>query len=227
MKAISPSPGLLLAPERAAHADGFRRIGGIDEAGRGPWAGPVVAAAVILRSRPQGVRIDDSKRLTARQRERAYAVILRCADVGIGLASPEEIDHLNILQATLMAMRRAILDLPAPPDVLLIDGTIAPAVPIPCRPIAHGDRLSEVIGCASIVAKVVRDRLMHFYHDLLPQYAFDQHKGYGTPLHTERLRQFGPSLLHRLTFEPVRRSAAPGMEPADVLAHEPVALARA
>ena len=184
----------------------------------------MVAAAVILRRQPQGVRIDDSKRLTPAQRERAYPVILRCADVGIGLASPEEIDRLNILQATLTAMRRAVFDLPAPPDLLLVDGTNAPLVSMPCRPIVHGDRHSALIGCASIVAKVVRDRLMAFYHELLPQYAFNEHKGYGTPLHAERLRQFGPSILHRLTFEPVRRSSVREMEPADVPVDEPLAL---
>lgn len=175
----------------------------MDEAGRGPWAGPVVAAAVILRSRPQGVRIDDSKLLTPRQRERAYVAIHACAEVGVGLASPEEIDQINILQASLLAMQRAIADLPTAPDVLLVDGPFSPRVPIPCRPIVRGDHLSEVIGCASIIAKVVRDRLMAFYHDLLPEYGFDEHKGYGTPLHSERLLQFGPSILHRRTFAPV------------------------
>ena len=194
-----------LAPERQARRDGFSRIGGVDEAGRGPWAGPVVAAAVILRSRPRGVRIDDSKRLTPRHRELAYLAILECADVGVGLASPEEIDQINILQASLLAMRRAIEDLSTSPDVLLIDGQFSPRVSIPCRAIVQGDHLSEVIGCASIIAKVVRDRLMLFYHDLLPEYGFNEHKGYGTPLHSERLAHFGPSILHRRTFAPVQR----------------------
>ena len=177
----------------------------MDEAGRGPWAGPVVAAAVILRRRPRGVRIDDSKRLTLRQRQRAYQAILDCAEVGIGLASPEEIDQINILQASLLAMRRAIEDLPVTPDVLLVDGPFSPRVAMPCRAIVKGDHLSEVIGCASIIAKVFRDRLMAFYHDLLPEYGFDAHKGYGTPLHSERLAQFGPSILHRHTFAPVQQ----------------------
>ena len=175
----------------------------MDEAGRGPLAGPVVAAAVILRTRPRGVRIDDSKRLSPRQRERAYVRILQCADVGVGVASPEEIDRINILQAALLAMRRAILDLPNPPEIFLIDGTFAPSTSVPCRTIIRGDHLSEVIACASIVAKVIRDRLMRFYHELLPEYGFDEHKGYGTPLHAERLQQFGPSILHRRTFAPV------------------------
>ena len=190
----------------------------MDEAGRGPLAGPVVAAAVILRTRPRGVRIDDSKRLSPRQRERAYAAILQCADVGIGVASPEEIDRINILQASLLAMRRAILDLPALPDLFLIDGTCAPSTTVPCRTIIHGDHLSTVIGCASIVAKVIRDGLMRFYHGLLPEYGFDEHKGYGTPLHTERLQQFGPSILHRRTFAPVHDA---------LIEEEPLVLAEA
>ena len=102
-------------------------------------------------------------------------------------------------------MRRAIDDLPAAPDVLLVDGPFSPHVALPCRPIVRGDHLSEVIGCASIIAKVFRDRLMAFYHDLLPEYGFDAHKGYGTPLHSERLAQFGPSILHRRTFAPVQQ----------------------
>lgn len=185
----------------------------MDEAGRGPWAGPVVAAAVILRSRPRGVRIDDSKQLSPRQRELAYAAIHACAEVGVGLASPEEIDRVNILQASLLAMQRAIHDLPTRPDILLVDGQFRPHISIPCRPIVRGDHLSEVIGCASIIAKVVRDRLMAFYHDLLPEYGFDEHKGYGTPLHSERLLQFGPSILHRKTFAPVSRAFHEHEEP--------------
>ena len=193
----------------------------MDEAGRGPWAGPVVAAAVVL---PHGwgsrrarlpVRIDDSKALTARQRDRAFECILRCAQVGVGLACAEEIDQRNILQATLLAMARAIGDLPIHPELILVDGPAAPHVEIPCWPVIHGDALSYVIACASIVAKVTRDRLMRFYHRLLPHYAFDEHKGYGTSRHCLALTQWGPSLLHRASFRPVALSM-PVAPPADL-----------
>ncbi|MBI1992133.1 MAG: ribonuclease HII [Candidatus Omnitrophica bacterium] len=193
-----------LSPEACARAAGFRRIAGVDEAGRGPWAGPVVASAVILRKAHLAVRIDDSKRLTSRQRARAFHVILEHADVGVGIACAEEIDRRNILQATLLAMQRAVGDLRQAADLILVDGPVAPSLSAPCWPLVHGDRRSQVIGCASIVAKVVRDRLMEFYHSLAPHYAFNQHKGYGTALHRERLAAFGPSVLHRRSFRPVR-----------------------
>ena len=150
------------------------------------------------------IRIDDSKQLTPRQRERAFEAILRCAHVGVGLACAEEIDRDNILQATLLAMRRAISDLPIQPEMILVDGPVVPRVELPCWPIIHGDALSRVIACASIVAKVTRDRLMRFYHRLLPHYAFDEHKGYGTPRHRLALAQWGPSPLHRLSFQPMQ-----------------------
>ena len=163
----------------------------------------MVAAAVVLRRRRLRVRIDDSKRLTPLQRERAYAVILECAEAGFGLADAAEIDRHNILQARLLAMQRALQDLPAPAELALIDGTAVPRVEMTCWPFVGGDRRSYVIGCASILAKVARDRMMRFYHRLAPRYAFHRHKGYGTPLHMERLRQFGPSLFHRHSFRPV------------------------
>src|SRR3989338_6314344 len=206
-------------PESIARAAGFRLIAGVDEAGRGPWAGPVVGAAVVL---PHGwgsrrarlpVRIDDSKALTARQRDRAFECILRCAQVGVGLACAEEIDQRNILQATLLAMARAIGDLPIHPELILVDGPAAPHVEIPCWPVIHGDAVSRVIACASIVAKVTRDRLMRFYHRLLPHYAFDEHKGYGTSRHRLALTQWGPSLLHRLSFRPVTLATRPAAPP--------------
>ena len=179
-------------------------MAGVDEAGRGPWAGPVVAAAVILHRRRLSVRIDDSKRLTANQRERAFRTILEHADVGFGIVCAQQIDQLNILQASLTAMRQAIEDLPRPPALVLVDGPIVPRITIPCRPIIHGDRREYVISCASIMAKVLRDRLMAFYHRLDPAYAFHRHKGYGTPLHAARLSLCGPSVFHRRTFRPVR-----------------------
>lgn len=185
----------------------------MDEAGRGPWAGPVVAAAVVLDRERLPVRIDDSKRLSPHQRAQAFEVILRHAEIGLGIACAEEVDRRNILQATLLAMREAVLDLPHPPDVVLVDGHLAPPLAVPCWPIIQGDRLSYVIACASIIAKEFRDRLMAFYHNLEPRYAFHLHKGYGTTLHAARLRAHGPSLFHRRTFRPVLDALTQG-EPA-------------
>ena len=212
-KASSPLPATLPQAttrflEAFARSAGFCRLAGVDEAGRGPWAGPVVAAAVILRTPLLPIRIDDSKRLSAPARARAFDVIMDHAEVGFGMASAEEIDQANILQASLLAMSRAILDLPSTPDLVLVDGSTAPMLRIPCWPLVQGDRRSYLISCASIMAKVLRDRLMEFYHGLYPRYAFHRHKGYGTLLHAARLRQFGPSVLHRHTFRPVRDDAA-------------------
>lgn len=180
------------------------RTAGVDEAGRGPWAGPVVAAAVILRRKRLPVAIDDSKRLTARQRLRAFPVIARYADVGFGIVSSEEIDRRNILQATLLAMQDAVRNLPSVPDLVLVDGVSVPLLSVPCRAIVRGDQHEYVISCASIMAKVLRDSLMSFYHELLPSYAFNQHKGYGTALHARRLAECGPCVFHRHSFRPVR-----------------------
>ena len=196
-----------------ARAKGFRRIAGVDEAGRGPWAGPVVASAVVLRHSRLPVRIDDSKRLSAVQRAKAFACILESADVGIGVVAAEEIDRHRILRATLLAMEQAVADLPEPPDLVLVDGMISPQLMIPSWPIVHGDQRSYVISCASIVAKVFRDRLMAFYHELDPRYRFHRHKGYGTARHAAALQVFGPSLFHRVSFRPVRK-VADGLAPA-------------
>ena len=185
-------------------------VAGVDEAGRGPWAGPVVAAAVILTTRRLlPVRIDDSKRLSPRQRALAYQAILTQAIVGVGIVPADSIDADNIRQATLQAMVKAVADLSIQPELVLVDGCDAPPVNLPCRPIIGGDRSSYPIACASIIAKVTRDRLMEFYHRLFPAYRFDQHKGYGTSLHHETLTQHGPSFLHRLTFAPVAAAQGP------------------
>lgn len=190
-------------PEQLASAEGFRRIAGVDEAGRGPWAGPVVAAAVILRDTRFAVRIDDCKRLTPRQRAAASCAILARAQVGIGIVSADDIDRRNVLQATLQAMAAAIQDLSTAPDLVLVDGPVAPPLTIPCRALVRGDQRSRLIACASIVAKTVRDGLMAFYDELYPTYGFSRHKGYGTRLHARMLAALGPSPLHRRTFSPV------------------------
>jgi ribonuclease HII len=190
--------------ERDAHRRGFRFICGIDEAGRGPLAGPVVAAAVIL---PKSVRlpgVTDSKKLTAGLREKFYAGICsRALAVGIGVVDNVEIDRINILQATFRAMTDAVNGLTVDPDFLLIDGPYRLPLPIDQIGIPQGDCLSVSIAAASIVAKVHRDRLMCKFHEKFPQYGFDSHKGYATERHCEAIRRYGPCSLHRLTFNGV------------------------
>lgn len=191
--------------ERVARLCGYRRIAGIDEAGRGPLAGPVVAAAVILPTRCRLLGINDSKQLPAKDREQVYTAILEQAvGVGLGSADVAEIDQLNILEATRLAMRRAVDQLDPPPDYLLIDAVVLPGFKVPARPIIKGDSLSVSIAAASIIAKVTRDRLMARYHEIFPEYGFQSHKGYGTAEHLERLARHGPCSIHRHTFAPVQ-----------------------
>lgn len=190
--------------EQEARRCGYRRIAGVDEAGRGPLAGPVVAAAVILPVRCRLTGVDDSKQLSAPERDRLYAVIMdRAVGVGVGSATAEEIDRINILEATKLAMRRALAELSPTPDYVLIDAVPLLGVPMPVRPIIKGDAVSVSIAAASIVAKVTRDRLMAQLHYIYPRYNFLAHKGYGTEEHLARLAEFGPSPIHRQTFAPV------------------------
>lgn len=179
-------------------------ICGIDEAGRGPWAGPVVAAAVILpaKKRPKGLA--DSKQLSAEAREELALAIRACAAVSVGVASPEEIDQINILQATYLAMRRAFDALPERPVAALIDGNSAPELPCPIEMIIDGDAYVASISAASIIAKVERDRMMVDFCAQYPGYAFSKHKGYGTPEHQRALAELGPCPIHRRSFKPVR-----------------------
>ncbi len=190
--------------EQEARRCGYRRIAGVDEAGRGPLAGPVVAAAVILPVRCRLIGVDDSKQLSASERDRLYAAIMdRAVCVGVGSSTAEEIDRVNILEATKLAMRRAIGELSPPSDYVLIDAVSLTGVAMPVRPIIKGDALSLSIAAASIVAKVTRDRLMARFHEIYPQYNFLSHKGYGTEEHLARLTEYGPSPIHRRTFAPV------------------------
>jgi len=207
-----------LREEMALYAEGYRHIVGLDEAGRGSWAGPVVAGAVILPIvRPdlsqwpvlsiveglEGVR--DSKQLTSRQRERLYGIIESAAlDVGVGIVPPDMIDELGIVPATRQAMGLAIAQLNPPPDFLLIDYLNLPGLSIPQKSITRGDALSLSIAAASIVAKVTRDRLMVELDARCQGYGFARHKGYGTPQHRESLVRLGPSPIHRLSFAPMR-----------------------
>lgn len=179
----------------------YQFICGIDEAGRGPLAGPVVAGAVIL---PKGCTIrylNDSKQLSEKKREQLFEEIMEKAEaVGVGIVSPERIDEINILQADYEAMRQAIGQLKTKPDLLLNDAVTIPDVPVKQVPIIKGDAKSLSIAAASIIAKVTRDRLMTEYDKLMPEYGFAVHKGYGTAAHIEALRQYGPSPIHRKTF---------------------------
>jgi ribonuclease HII len=190
--------------ESEARWRGYRRVAGLDEAGRGPLAGPVVAAAVILPRRCVLDGLNDSKLVPEPERERLFeAISERALGIGIGVASEREIDTLNILEATKLAMSRAIQALAPLPDFLLIDALFLPAVPLPQRPIIKGDGLSLSIAAASIMAKVTRDRLMREYHDRYPQYNFSSHKGYCTPEHLRLLEEHGPCEIHRRHFRPV------------------------
>ena len=191
--------------ERKYRRRGYRQIAGVDEVGRGPLAGPVVAAAVILPRDGIKTKLFDSKQLSPQKREDLYPIILSEAlAVGTGIVGQEEIDHVNILQATLRAMILAIENLSLPPDFLLIDGTQGLKFSIPQKTIPKGDQLSNSIAAASIVAKVTRDRLMDEYHQHYPQYNFAKHKGYGTKEHREAIENFGVCDLHRKTFRGVK-----------------------
>lgn len=180
-------------------------IAGIDEAGRGPLAGPVVAAAVILDPEKPLDGIHDSKKLTARKRNRLYDDIMEQAvAVGIGVSQRVEIDRLNILRATELAMQRAVDQLSTKPDHLQIDGQHIRLKHPSQETVIHGDATLQVIGAASIIAKVYRDRLMADYHRIYPQYGFDRHKGYGTEAHLQALKTYGACPIHRQSFRPVK-----------------------
>ncbi|KLU64696.1 MULTISPECIES: ribonuclease HII [Desulfosporosinus] len=195
----------LLIEEKKLWQKGFLLIAGIDEAGRGPLAGPVVAAACILPTRFTLPGLNDSKALTESKREKLFSQIQNQAiDYAIGSAEPAEIDVLNILQATKLAMKRAVEGLTVRPHYLLIDALTLPAVNLPQLPLVRGDQLSASIAAASILAKVTRDRLMVELDALYPEYTFSKNKGYGTSEHMKVLRRLGPCPLHRKSFAPVK-----------------------
>lgn len=187
--------------ENLALGNGFRMICGVDEAGRGPLAGPVCAAAVILPPHIEIPGLNDSKKLTDKKRRELFPVIQEKAlAYGIAFADEKEIDTVNILQATYLAMQRAVSQLTCTPDYILVDGNRAPDFQIPAETVVKGDSLSASIAAASVLAKVTRDDLMLKLAEEYPQYRFDIHKGYGTKAHYEALRTYGPSPIHRLTF---------------------------
>ncbi|MDR0287979.1 MAG: ribonuclease HII [Clostridiales bacterium] len=180
---------------------GIKTIGGIDEAGRGPLAGPVVAACVVFNSEGPFPRADDSKKLSPKQRDKLYDEILETAlTYGIGVIGPKVIDEINILQATYKAMQEAVRQCAVQPEILLVDYVKIPDIKIAQISITHGDALSVSIGAASIIAKVTRDRLMEDLSKEYPAYGFDKHKGYGTKAHYEALSKYGLTLVHRRSF---------------------------
>lgn len=200
---------LSLAEEKAIQAKGYRYIAGIDEVGRGPLAGPVVAAAVIM---PEKIRrspglndVRDSKLLSRLQRERLFERILQTAvTIGIGIINSQTIDLLGIAKATRLAMQQAVLQLYPKPDFLLIDYLILPEIALPQKGVIEGDSICFSIACASIVAKVARDRLMIELDAQFPGYGLANHKGYGTPYHLKCLGRLGPCPVHRYSFQPVK-----------------------
>jgi ribonuclease HII len=180
---------------------------GVDEAGRGPLAGPVVVAAVILPANYELDSLDDSKRLSAVKRERlAPQIEAQAVAFAVEFVEVDEIDRVNILQATLNGMKRAVEKLDPAPHRAMIDGNRAPQLSCEVKTVIGGDRLIASISAASVLAKVYRDRLMLSMHELYPEYGFDRHKGYPTALHLDRLKQFGPCAIHRRSFAPVRRA---------------------
>ena len=191
--------------EKKATAEGYQEIAGIDEAGRGPLAGPVVSAAVILPKNFAVADVVDSKKLTIKKRTQLYdEIYTHAVSVGVGIVDSVEIDRINILQASLLAMSIAAANLRPQPEYLLIDGTFSIPSELPQKPIAKGDALSISIAAASIVAKVTRDRLMEEYHKYYPQFGFFQHKGYPTRAHKKAIRKFGYCPIHRQTFRGVK-----------------------
>ena len=201
MDSMKPDPWSF---EKESIKKGFSRVAGIDEVGRGPLAGPVVSAAVMLPSSFPVSGVKDSKKLTPRKRADLYEKIYEHAiSIGIGIVDSIEIDRINILKASLMSMAMSVDNLKPQPDYLLIDGKFKIPSVLPQEPIVKGDSLSISIAAASIVAKVTRDRMMEIYHLYYPHFGFSQHKGYPTRAHKEAIREFGPCPIHRRSFKSV------------------------
>jgi ribonuclease HII len=192
--------------EKEAISKGFSYPVGIDEAGRGPLAGPVIAAAIYIPPHLEIEGIKDSKELSPKKRRKVYEILLQSKEIdyGIGVSSPQEIDRINILQATFEAMKEAVAKLQVKPDFLLIDGNMGPLVEMKKQLVVQGDKKVRSIAAASILAKEYRDELMAELHLLYPEYNFLKHKGYPTEEHMNALRKYGPSPIHRRSFAPVR-----------------------
>jgi len=197
--------------EKKIFKDGFRRIGGIDEAGRGPLAGPVVAACLSIApgfriKNKELAEVNDSKLLSEKKREELFKILMdEDLEIGVGICSPRIIDKVNIFQATFLAMKKSIEKLPRRPECIILDGKfLIPELEIEQRAIVKGDAKVFLIAAASIIAKVTRDRLMRKYHGQFPGYGFDQHKGYATLRHCRMIKKLGPCPIHRQTFSPIK-----------------------
>jgi ribonuclease HII len=196
--------------DRSFMVEGVRTVAGIDEAGRGPLAGPVVAAAVILPEHPEIKGLRDSKKVPPKERQALFHEILAVAShIGVGISDVEAIEKLNILEATKKAMTQAVGDISVVPDMVLIDAVKLPSLPIRQSSPIRGDAKSACIAASSIVAKVVRDSLMEHYHHLFPQYGFHRHRGYATREHLECLKKWGPCAIHRRSFRGVNTLTLP------------------
>jgi ribonuclease HII len=208
-------PQRLFSFDQEWRAKGYPGIAGVDEAGIGPWAGPVVAAAVVLRPESEAAlsRLNDSKQLTPKVREDLFPLIQEHAlHYAVAVADHSVVDTINILQASFQAIREALSRLPAAPSLVLFDGCRRiPRCPFPQETIVKGDAKSASIAAASVLAKVTRDRLMNEAHRKYPQYGFDENKGYGTPIHQEALKRFGPCEIHRRSYAPVRNVIEPSL----------------
>jgi ribonuclease HII len=201
----------LQAPERELFTRGFSPCAGVDEAGRGPLAGPVVAAAASFTCLPRLPFINDSKKLGRKERKALFSWLGKFCHLSIGMATHEEVDVLNIHRASLLAMERAVKGLPEKPSYILVDGRFTiPGISIPQRAVIKGDSRVFSIACASIAAKVTRDAIMEEYHSLYPQYGFALHRGYPTKDHCHALKVHGPCAIHRKTYGPVRACLAEG-----------------
>jgi ribonuclease HII len=205
---------VMMSFEKKAYKKGFKRVGGIDEAGRGPLAGPVVAAVCILPKKLRIPLIDDSKKLSPKVRQQLFQRLLNDPKVsyGIGIIEHDEIDKVNIYQATILAMFKALENLSALPDCILVDGMQLTHPVCECIKIIKGDQLSQSIAAASIIAKETRDALMIQYHEQWPQYGFNQHRGYATAQHLQAIQDHGPCPIHRRSFDPIKSLLNPNLE---------------
>ena len=201
-----PAEHQLLVMEKELHNEGFSFVAGVDEAGRGPLAGPVVAAAVIFLDYTKIPEVFDSKQLSEKAREELFELLTASEDIIYAFAEVDnnEIDRINILQATHLAMRTAVAKLSKTPDFVLIDGNPVKSMPYPNKSVVKGDAKCAAISAASIIAKVHRDRLMCKYAELYPEYGFEVHKGYGTANHIEAIKKYGATPIHRKTFAPLK-----------------------
>ena len=200
---------LMSSYEEGIYSQGYQYLAGVDEVGRGPLAGPVVAAAIILPQNYWVQGLNDSKKMSEKKRNEVFEHLQRDAlAYGFGVVSETMIDEINIRQATLLAMKMALEQLEILPDYVLVDGNMLPDVAFKQEPLIKGDSRSVAIAAASVLAKVTRDRMMIDYNQLYPEYGFDKNKGYGTPVHLDALSQHGMTIIHRRSFEPIRSMCA-------------------